>query len=85
MHKNLTTREAHARLGIAAVILGVALLSSSSNLKILLAVLSSVLAGTAVLRFCPFYRLFRINKTTKTEQSTSQTITATELHEQNED
>jgi uncharacterized membrane protein YraQ (UPF0718 family) len=62
MHKNVGTQEAHIRTGAAFVVLIIALLIPDQPvIRIVLAIIAAILAGTAFLRVCPLNTLIGRN------------------------
>ena len=62
MQKNVGDQEAYMRIGAAVVFLLLALfITENPSLRILLAVLAAILAGTAFLRTCPINTLLKRN------------------------
>jgi hypothetical protein len=61
MKKNIDPQEAQMRTLVAVLLLLVALFLESTAIRILLAVSSAILAGTAFLRSCPIYTLLGKN------------------------
>ncbi len=60
MHKNITDKEAHIRTVASIVLLFTALLFIDAPVvKILLASIAAILAGTAFFRTCPLYMFLK--------------------------
>jgi hypothetical protein len=61
MQKNVGTQEAYIRIGVGIVVLLIALFTENPTVRIILAVIAAILAGTAFLRSCPINTLIKRN------------------------